>query len=903
MPVPTPAPWGKLKRDDDGNVLMVQSLEDHSADVAAVFIALCRTSGIRRRLDGLAAPLTVDDVMLARLGHLVFLHDCGKANAGFQARREAGAPMVGHISVLAPLLGDSADEQWNALAVAALGLDRIATYWGEGAVALFDAILSHHGAPWASSEPRGFDRVHWLAQADGYNPIAALGDLRKSAQDAYPAAFARDSPPLPSSPRFVHAVAGLAQVADWVASSGWETAPTPAEREGWAEELLRDIGLDPVRSRETLLARPPLQFESAFSWPPRPHQEATGEIEGQCVILEAETGSGKTEAALWRFVRLFAAGEVDGLYFALPTRTAAAQLHRRVEAAAARLWGDAAPPVVLAVPGYLEAPSYHRRTITHGIASLVTTAAGELPPAGDPLDAPEGDTRLPSVWAAENPKRYFAATLSVGTVDQALLAAIRVKHAHLRGATLMRHLLVVDEVHASDSYMRQHLMQLLRDHIAAGGHALLLSATLGAEARAQFLAAARGEFVRDAIIPSFEDAVDVPYPLLTSTTGEARQFDVTATKPGVRLSLAPWLDDPRQIASAALEAAAGGARVLVMRNTVDGAIAVQRVLESLAVGALRRHLFALADVPTLHHSRFAREDRRRLDAEMERQFGRQRPVGGLVAVGTQTIEQSLDLDADYLITDLCPADVLLQRLGRLHRHERAPGSRPVERETPQAAVVVPAGGLAPFLSARPAGLRRHGLGHRILRNGLPGGVYADLAVLEATQCFIAGNPVWQIPAMNRRIVESALHQESILAVIESMPAEQRSDWAANHDRILGSDFAKGKLASNGALRRQREFRDPENVGFDEKLGTRLGTQDLLITLPPGTIGPFGTEVTRVAIQAWMLDSSIERDNVPAPRVSFKDSSVGFRLELGTLSFDYGRHGLCRIDPSTSTVSV
>lgn len=93
-------------------------------------------------------------------------------------------------------------------------------------------------------------------------------------------------------------------------------------------------------------------------------------------------------------------------------------------------------------------------------------------------DDPDGGERR-ARWAAEHPKRFLAAQLAVGTVDQVLLGAITVKHAHLRGAAMLRHLLVVDEVHASDTYMEGLLVALLRAHLAAGGHALLLSAAAG----------------------------------------------------------------------------------------------------------------------------------------------------------------------------------------------------------------------------------------------------------------------------------------------------------------------------------------------------------------------------------------------------------------------------------------
>ena len=80
-----------------------------------------------------------------------------------------------------------------------------------------------------------------------------------------------------------------------------------------------------------------------------------------------------------------------------------------------------------------------------------------------------------------------AAEVAVGTVDQAMLAALKVKHSEMRASALSRNLLVIDEVHASDAYMRHVQTALLRQHMALGGHAMLMSATLGAVARAEWL--------------------------------------------------------------------------------------------------------------------------------------------------------------------------------------------------------------------------------------------------------------------------------------------------------------------------------------------------------------------------------------------------------------------------------
>ena len=128
-----------------------------------------------------------------------------------------------------------------------------------------------------------------------------------------------------------------------------------------------------------------------------------------------------------------------------------------------------------------------------------------------------------------------------------------------------------------------------------------------------------------------------------------------------------WLSEPAVIARAGRKAAADGAKVLVIRNTVANAQAVFNELVGQAGG---EWALTVNGTPTLHHSRFAAEDRKLLDDAVEAVLGKERTPGGRIVIGTQTLEQSLDIDADILITDLCPVDVLLQRIGRLHRHTR-----------------------------------------------------------------------------------------------------------------------------------------------------------------------------------------------------------------------------------------
>ena len=446
------------------------SLHEHSADVSRVFRALIGLPGFRARLARLAGVDALDDQCCDRLAFLVHLHDCGKVNVGFQARVDPAAKGVGHIAPLSALFGVHPDVGLQVRAMEALRAAELDA-WGPGVIHLFDAILSHHGRPWPRENDGRLAAVHWRSRA-GYDPMVQLGALRADAEAHFPFAITPSGTLLPDAPPFVHAIAGLVQLADWIGSSEWRRDRLSSSAHSWATDTLRNIGLDPATWRATV-ARRAHTFDDVFGKTPYTHQAQCGMVNGNLVILEAETGSGKTEAALWRFLRLFETGEVDGMYFALPTRTAAAQLHQRVATVMRTLWPDNTPPTVMAVPGYLD-----------------DADAGSLPDAADPLDKPEDDVRTKSVWASENPKRFFSAMIGVGTIDQALLAALRVKHAHLRASCLMRHLLVVDEVHASDAYMQRLLQQLLRDHLAAGGHAMLLSATLGAESRQAMMEAA-----------------------------------------------------------------------------------------------------------------------------------------------------------------------------------------------------------------------------------------------------------------------------------------------------------------------------------------------------------------------------------------------------------------------------
>jgi len=867
------------KRDEAGRW---HSLVGHSADVGAVLAALLAlpTVGTRLgRLDGSDAA-AVSSAVSSKLSALAFLHDVGKANRGFQARSDATAPRIGHIDELAWVFSPrrGADAVCDRL-FGQLGLDRVAAWLPDDASGLFDAVFAHHGRPWALG-PRGSPAdvgdasAHWRGGPG--DPVARLAPMR-AALDAWFGSALADGGPLPDRAAFAHAFAGLLMLADWLGSN-----PDPgffpfdegrhADRMAFAREraaqVLTATGLDARPAREAA-RRVGADFPHAFAQigrPPfaaRPIQAETARQLARLLVLEAETGSGKTEAALWRFVELFRAGAVDGLYFALPTRVAATQIFERVKRFRDNvLPPDLRPAVVLAVPGQMR----------------VDEAEGARLPDFAVQWSDDGDRA--ARWSAEHPKRYLSAPIAVGTIDQALLGAVRVKHAHLRAVSLLGKLLVIDEVHASDAYMERLLANLLRFHVGAGGHALLLSATLGAGARARLLGAAA--------VPDRAAAEAVAYPALSWCEDgvEHRQaLGSVGEGKAVRLEARPILGDPDAVAGLGLAAAREGAKVLIVRNTVGQALRTQAALDAQATAPGDAALLFRAPhadgrgIATLHHSRFAEPDRRLLDAAVEAAIGRERAAGGCLVIGTQTLEQSLDLDADWLITDLCPVDVLLQRIGRLHRH--AGRTRPPGFAEARAVVLVP--------DARElfrADLRAYGLG-----SGETGGVYEDLRILELTRRLVEAEPVWRIPAMNRRLVEAATHPDA-LAAVEAELTEADPAWRSHFDRRAGRYFADLGAAQGALLRFDRPFTD-FRVEPDEIIATRLGGADRHVAFegPPLPRGPFGRPVPSLKLPHH-LAANIPVDAQPDLVETLGDRD-GFTFRLGSIVFTYDRLGLRR----------
>ncbi len=850
------------------------SLVAHSADTGAVMARLLAIPTISRRLARLAGSNELSTPMRARLSVLAAIHDLGKANRGFHGLVLDGGPghlRAGHIKPVVALMHQgnvlSRDQAPAAhrLLVDATGLDRMFAWTGgyRNFGPLFDAVLAHHGRLPGQEQIR--DEL-WLGTRDGYAPATELDRIGAALESWFPEAFALTSSTLPDTPRFLHAFAGLVMLADWIASDirhfPFDPTPDPGrfrQARTMADQAITRLRLDPTEDRQHVgEARIRSAAIIGTDREPRPVQKAIVQAglpgdAGSLVVIEAETGSGKTEAALIHYANLFAAGAVDGLYFALPTRAAASQIHRRISVIAARMFGERAPPVILAVPGYIRVDDVD---------------GARLPDHGVQWPDDMADLRRDAAWAAEHPKRFLAAPIAIGTIDQLMLGALNVRHAHLRSSPMLRQLLVIDEVHASDTYMECVLRHLLIQHRAAGANALLMSATLGTAARRRLMGEDRRTLRR---MPPIETLIEQPYPAIHATGIAVPAISLDAGRKKIVEVALIGNDGNRALAERAFAAALAGARVLMIRNRVADACEVAAMVEELCLAAGRADLvFRCNGVATVHHGRFAPADRRALDAALECALapGGSAPV---ICITTQTAEQSLDIDADILITDICPADVLLQRIGRLHRHAgmcRAPSFR-------DARVVV----IAPGEDQLAGSLAADGS----VRGGLLGlgKVYENLVGIVATRRTLAKLDRLHVPRDNRLLVEQATH----LPYLDTLAAELGPPWLAHLRNVIGTDLSQAQQARLNLLDFTKPIGPP--VDLEARIMTRLGADSRHVVFDQPQPGPFGAPIPALAIPGWMAT----RLPIDARVETAKTSTDGFFFTLAGQRFEYGRWGL------------
>ena len=771
--------WGKARPLDSDRRPQWHPLPYHCLDVAAVGEALMtRHRGLRQSLLDLLGLPSEDFIPV--LCFLLCLHDIGKFAKKFQAKVPALYPgCLGDDPASVP---DRYDHGAGGLRLfdADDGLFHLPSgpshrVWR----LLVSAVVGHHGAP--PQPVIGENRVT-LRPDFGKAGIEAADMFVQQTRDLL--ALPQALPPLEREGvrRASFALAGLAVLADWIGSKQeWFPYCEPIQdlQAYWnhareqAKGAVEASGVLPAESSNHLDYGALIGADAT----PTPMQDWAKCVElpdgAALFMIEDETGSGKTEAALMLAHRLMASGQADGLYVALPTMATANAMFDRLAVAYRQLFSAGAfPSIALAHGG---------RDMHDGFRSAVLPAGRNETPYSQTGSRGEGSETTASAacaaWIADDRRRAFLADAGAGTVDQALLSILPSRHQSLRLLGLMRRVLILDEVHAYDAYMQREIERLLEFQAGLGGCAILLSATLPLSVRKR-LASAFSKGLGNEEITHRSVISDMDYPLATVCGANVRtSMKVLGQSGRARRLPMRFLGTPEEALTAVEQATHSGQAVLYIRNTVDDTLEAHAALTARGLAA------------EVFHARFALVDRLRIEKWVVAMFGKfSTPAqrAGKVLIATQVVEQSLDLDFDALITDLAPIDLLIQRAGRLWRHHR-----PEREGQPELLVVGP---------ASIADADEKWFSRAFPRAAY---VYKDQARLWLTAKALADAGSIESPGGLRALIEAVYGDDAELAVPEALQgsffdAEGRAGAERGVANTNVLDLTKGYVRDGGA---------------------------------------------------------------------------------------------------------
>jgi CRISPR-associated endonuclease/helicase Cas3 len=646
--------WAKTTVGDNDSPLF-HLLRNHLLDTAAVAQVFWRevTSAAQKRF--LAASTGLDELAAGRL--LTFLaggHDVGKLTPTFQNKCRKSNRYERLVAAGLPHRPEALYFKGYHGTQSARILDRYLNDepgWSPAhAAALASIIGGHHGNFVKREEFQDFPLVElggrpWIdVQFELLREIAVVADVLHLPP---PTALPTDA---------CIFIAGFVSVCDWIASNAdffpYADLLSPTfeyfnERCERAKNCLSQLrwmpraASAPVNNYQELfdLEHPsPLQTELL-----RLAHDPAGP---RLFIVEAPMGDGKTEAGCAAAEQLRHDLGCSGVYFALPTQATSEQMFARIMAMLERRWQGGQPEVLALLHGQASLSREYEELRRRGREYFAITAVGGV---DDSPRVVAGD------WFAQS-KRGLLSPYGVGTVDQGLKAVLGSLHFFVRLFGIAGKVLIVDEVHAYDTYMSTLLDRLLEWAASLATPVVLLSATLPESRRKELTTAYRKGLGRPA-----EETASAAYPRITVVAETATQvLHTEARLPSRTVSL-------RHVESADLVsdlqvALQHGGNIAVICNTVKKARELYQSVRDLYPG----------EVHLLHARYLAKHRRERVEAALGRVSKNVQRPHRSVLISTQIIEQSLDLDFDLLVTEPAPIDLLLQRMGRLFRHPRPP---------------------------------------------------------------------------------------------------------------------------------------------------------------------------------------------------------------------------------------
>ena len=653
--------WGKA-RPSPGSEVQYHLLPYHCLDVAACHQQLWQVK--RGVLLGMAEYLCIKpDRLLGLLGFFATVHDIGKFSFVFQRLQVfddadlAKVPDREGMRARHDQIGYLYWIWWlNHHLREPKRLEEIGILELLGGVA-----MGHHGIPPAN---------------DRFKPRRAFTDEGREATDSF-IGWAWDFwgvddclQDMPNAETSIECwqtmswiLSAMIILADWIgsdasvhkyqASSDESLEKYFTRAEGRAKKQINALGLStPPVAKKFSTAREFLGFSSLT-----PQQSFCEDVEidtGPVLfILEDVTGAGKTEAALILAARMLSDNRAGGFYFGLPTMATADSLFERLQSQYEALYEAVPKPSLV---------------LSHGAAAL---SAAFIESIGLPLSAEdkgEPDVHTASSWCnsfyTDNKKKALLADLGVGTIDQALLAILQTRHQSLRLFGLLGKVLILDEIHSYEGYTAELICCLIRIHTLLGGSTIVLSATLSQAMKQKILDAFYSHRKGDKSKVSSEAS----YPWITYAaqySKSLREQPIDARSESHRCVSVEPLYAISDVINVIRAAVAKNHCIAWIRNTVKEAI--------LSFDQIQLELGLADDQIRLFHSRYTLADRQAVQNAVLHRFGKYSKAEdrkGQVVISTQVIEQSLDLDFDILISDICPVDLIIQRAGRLQRHLR-----------------------------------------------------------------------------------------------------------------------------------------------------------------------------------------------------------------------------------------